>query len=106
MGLSEARELEACIVKFIPADFFCNCLTVRQAGNHVQAFVHHTSLVRGVDTDLHGIVHERAGSDAEHGLAVGDVVQQNHAMCEDEWIVIGRRCDARAEAEVACALAG
>jgi hypothetical protein len=101
--LSEARELEACIVEIILAHFFYNCLTMRQVGSHIQAFVHHMSLVRVVDTDLHGIVHERAGSDAQHDLAVGDVIQQNHATCEDEWIVIGQGCNAGAEADVACA---
>lgn len=39
--LSEARESEACIVEIILAHFFYNCFTMRQAGSHIQAFVHH-----------------------------------------------------------------
>src|SRR6185295_3106406 len=49
---------------------------------------------------------ERARPDAEHGAAEREVIEHDHAVSEDERVMVGQRGNARPEAYVPSPLGG
>ena len=53
-----------------------------------------------VDAHHEGVGGKRAGPDADHDAAAGQVVEEDHAVGQHERVVVGQRGHARAEADV------
>ena len=57
-----------------------------------------------VDAHHEGVRRQRAGADAEHHPAAGEVVEQHHAVGQHQGVVVGQRAHAGAELDVLRAL--
>ena len=65
-----------------------------------QRLLHAVALGGHRDAHHEGVGRERAGSDPEHDAALGQVVEQHHAVGQHQRVVIGERRHPRAEAEM------
>ena len=75
-----------------------------QGDDGLEALLHHRSLPQRVDAEHVGIGGELARADAEHHAAAREMVEQHHAVGEEQRVVIGERAHAGAQLDAAGAL--
>ena len=77
---------------------------VEKGQDRLQGLLHAVALHGRVDAHHEGVRRQRSGPDAEHHPAPGQMVEQDHAVGQDERLVVGERAHARSEADVLGAL--
>jgi hypothetical protein len=98
--------MEACFAQLEPVRLHGHRFTAEEGEDDAERFVHARALSHGVDAEHVGVGGECARANAEHRAAAGHVVQLEHAVGEDERVVVGQAADAGAEADGLRALGG
>ena len=81
-------------------------LALQQEQDRLERLLHHVALAGRVDAHHEGVRGQRAGPDPDHQAAPGQVVEQHHAVGQDEGVVVGQRRHAGAQADGSGALGG
>ena len=79
---------------------------VEQPHDDAERFRHAVALLVRIDAEHHGVGHEQAGAEAEHGASAGLVVELHHAVGDHQRMMIGQRDHAGAEPDMLGALGG
>ena len=61
-----------------------------QGQDGFQGLLHPVALDGGIDTHHEGVRGQRPRTDAEHDPAAGDVVEEDHAVGQDQGLVVGQ----------------
>ena len=99
-------QLQAGLDQLEPVGLHGDRLAGQQEQDRLERLLHHVALLGRVDAHHEGVRGQRAGPDADHDAAPGQVVEQHHAVGQHEGVVVGQRRDAGAEADVLGALRG
>ena len=99
--LGVGRELEARVDQLEPVGLAVDgAVVAQQCGDRLERLVHPPALGERVDAHHRGVGGERAGADAEHRAPVGHVIELDHAVGDDQRVVVGQADDAGAEADL------
>ncbi len=105
-GTLVRAQLQAGLGQGEPVGFHGHRLAGQQQQDRLEGFFHHVALPGRVDAHHEGVGGQCAGSGADHDPAAGEVVEQDHAVRQQEGVVIREGGDAGAEADVVrCAAA-
>ena len=99
-------QLQARILEREPVGVHGDGLAAEQPHDRVEALLHARPLLVRRDPEHVCVRRELARAAAEHHPASGEVIEQHHAVGEDQGVVVGQRADPGAELDVLGPLRG